>query len=231
MLFKRASVRYADPPELETPYQRAAQAWDDRIGSARVQAYHWRLAALGALALAAVTLGGLLFQMNRSTVTPYVVEVDREGGVHAVGPAAEHYQPRDADIAKQLSGFIRDVRSLPIDPIVLRQNWLEAYDYATDRAAATLNDYARATDPFKNVGRKSIAIAIVSVVRASDTSFQIRWTERVYSNGALSDTQHWIAILSLVLKAPRDEAQLSKNPLGIFVNTIDWSQELTANPR
>lgn len=231
MIFKRTSVRYADPPALETPYQRAAQAWDDRIGSARVQAYHWRLAALGAFGLAGVALAGLLLQMNRSTVTPYVVEVDRQGGVRAVGPAAEHYQPRDADIARQLSMFIRDVRSRPIDPIVLRQNWLEAYDYATDRAALMLNDYARSTEPFKDVGRKSVAIEIASVVRASETSFQIRWTERLYSSGALSDTQHWIAILSIVLKAPRDEAQLSKNPLGIFVNSIDWSQELTANPR
>ena len=35
-----------------TPYQKAAQVWDERIGSARVQAHNWRLMALGSLALA-----------------------------------------------------------------------------------------------------------------------------------------------------------------------------------
>ena len=30
----------------ETPYTRARGEWDDRIGSARVQAANWRLAAL-----------------------------------------------------------------------------------------------------------------------------------------------------------------------------------------
>ena len=30
-VFKRAGVRYGRTPEPETPYQRAAQAWDERI--------------------------------------------------------------------------------------------------------------------------------------------------------------------------------------------------------
>ena len=37
MRFKRPQVRYADTPQPATPYQAAAQVWDDRIGSARVQ--------------------------------------------------------------------------------------------------------------------------------------------------------------------------------------------------
>ncbi len=49
-MFRRPSVRYGRTPEPETPYQRAAQAWDERIGSARVQARNWRLMALGELA-------------------------------------------------------------------------------------------------------------------------------------------------------------------------------------
>ena len=50
-IFKRPGVRYGRTPEPETPYQRAAQAWDERIGSARVQARNWRLMAFGSLAL------------------------------------------------------------------------------------------------------------------------------------------------------------------------------------
>ena len=32
MRFKRPQVRYADTPQPATPYQSAAQVWDDRIG-------------------------------------------------------------------------------------------------------------------------------------------------------------------------------------------------------
>ena len=34
---------------------------------------------------------------------------------------------------------------------MLRQNWLEAYSYVTDKGALALNDYARASDPFSEV--------------------------------------------------------------------------------
>ncbi|CAN0533181.1 unnamed protein product, partial [Scytosiphon promiscuus] len=87
MLWKRNSTRYGETPEPVTPYQRAAQAWDDRIGSARVQAANWRFAALGSLALSFVLAGGLVWRSTQSIVTPYVVELTGEGAVRAVGPA------------------------------------------------------------------------------------------------------------------------------------------------
>ena len=74
MLFRRPWVRYGRTPEPETPYQKAAQAWDERIGAARVQARNWRLIAFGNLFLAAGLAGGLIWQAARGTVTPWVVE-------------------------------------------------------------------------------------------------------------------------------------------------------------
>lgn len=226
MRFKRPGIRYSETPVPETPYQRAAQVWDERLGSARVQARNWRLAAFTSLGASLVMGAGLVWQAGQSSITPYVVEVDRQGDVRAIGAAAEAYVPTDAQIANHLSRFITNIRSLPLDPIVVRQNWLEAYDYATDRGATVLNEYARANDPFGRVGRQSVAVEIVSVVRASPGSFQVRWIERRYENGALAATDRWTAILSIVLQPPRNEAQLRKNPLGIYVNGLSWSREL-----
>jgi type IV secretion system protein VirB5 len=140
----------------------------------------------------------------------------------------EIYRPNDAQIAFHLSRFIQDVRSLSIDPIVVRQNWLDAYDYTTERGAATLNEYARTNDPFSRVGQTTISIEVTSVVRVSEVSVQLRWIERTYTNGALTNTERWTAIASLVIKQPRDEARLRKNPLGIFVDGLNWSRELNA---
>ena len=61
-MFRRPSTRYGQRPEPVTPYQRAAQVWDDRIGSARVQAKNWRLAFFGCLALSGGLAGGLVWQ-------------------------------------------------------------------------------------------------------------------------------------------------------------------------
>ncbi len=226
MRFKRPSVRYSDTPAPVTPYQAAQQAWDERIGSARVQAYNWRVMAFGSLALLFIMAAGLLWQSTRSTLVPYIVEVDREGGARAVGPAREAQRPGDGQIGHHLSTFIHNVRSLSIDPIVLRDNWNSAYHYVTPRGAALLNEYARANDPFIRVGRESVAIQITSVVRASQTSFQLRWIERTYTNGVLTATARWTAMLSFVLQPPTTQELIHKNPLGIYVDGLDWSKEL-----
>ncbi|MFK1068561.1 conjugal transfer protein TrbF [Pseudomonas aeruginosa] len=229
MRFKRPRVRYAETPHPATPYQAAAQAWDDRIGSARVQAKNWRLMAFGCLALALLMAGGLVWHSAQSIVTPYVVEVDKAGQVRAVGEAATPYRPADAQVAYHLARFVTLVRSLSIDPIVVRQNWLEAYDYTTDRGTAALNDYARTNDPFVRVGKESVTVQVSSVVRASDASFNVRWTEQRFVNGAPAGTERWNAVISIVLQTPRTEQRLRKNPLGIYVNGLSWSRELDAS--
>lgn len=226
-MFRRPSVRYGVPPEPVTPYQRAAQVWDDRIGSARVQAKNWRLAFFGCLALSGGLAGGLVWQSARGHITPWVVEVDKLGEAKAVAPADTGYQPTDPQVAFHLARFIENVRTIPSDPIVLRQNWLRAYDFATGKGAQTLNDYARNNDPFAQVGKVQVAVDVSSVIRASPSSFRVAWTERRYQDGALSETSRWSAILSVVIQAPRTPDDLRKNPLGVFVDALNWSKELS----
>lgn len=225
-MFRRPIVRYGKTPEPETPYQRAGQVWDDRIGSARVQAKNWRLAFFAALALSGGLAGGLVWQSARGTITPWVVQVDKLGQAQAVAPATADYEPTDPQIAWHLARFIEQVRSIPADPVVVRQNWLRAYDYTTDRGAIALNDYARGNDPFAKVGKQQVAVEISSVIRASPESFRIAWLERRYENGQLSGTERWTAILTIVIQQPRSADKLRANPLGVFVNAINWSKEM-----
>ena len=82
-MFRRSSVRYATTPEPVTPYQKAAQVWDERIGSARVQARNWRLMALGCLTLVAGLSTAVIWQSTRSSfqkLTSY------SNGVASSGP-------------------------------------------------------------------------------------------------------------------------------------------------
>ena len=226
-LFRRSATHYGKTPQPETPYQRAAQVWDERIGSARVQARNWRYMAFASLILAAGFAGALVWQSARGTVVPWVVQVDALGEAQAVAPASADYEPTDPQIAFHLGRFIEQVRSIPADAIIVRQNWLRAYEFTTDRGAAALNDFARANDPFTRVGRQQIAVEVSSVIRASPGSFRVAWTERHYENGQLSTTERWTAILTVVIQTPRSAERLRANPLGIYINAISWSREMS----
>jgi type IV secretory pathway TrbF-like protein len=225
-MFRRTTVRYGSTPQADTPYQRAGQVWDERIGSARVQAKNWRLAFFGALAISGGLTAGLVWQSARGTITPWVVQVDRLGQAQAVAPAVAGYRPTDPEIAWHLARFIEDVRSVPSDPVVLRRNWLEAYNYVTDKGALALNDYARTDDPFVKVGKTQISVDVSSVIRASDNSFRVEWVERRYVDSVLATTERWSAILTIAVQPPTDAERLKKNPLGVYVHALNWSKEL-----
>ncbi|MDH0873501.1 conjugal transfer protein TrbF [Agrobacterium pusense] len=225
-LFRRPATHYGKTPQPETPYQKAAEIWDERIGSARVQARNWRFMAFGCLALSAGFAAALVVQSARGTVVPWIVQVDKLGQAQTVAAATADYRPTDPQIAWHLARFIEQVRSVPADPIIVRQNWLRAYEWTTDRGAAALNDYARVNDPFTKVGKQQVAVEVSSVIRASPESFRIAWIERRYENGQLSTTERWTAILTIVVQPPRDAERLKANPLGIYVNAINWSREL-----
>ena len=51
--------------------------------------------------------------------------------------------------------------------------------------------------------------------------------QRRYENGQLATTERWTAILTIVIQPPRDAERLRANPLGIYVNAINWSREMS----
>ncbi len=228
-MFKRTVQRYGKTPLPVTPYQAEGQLWDKRLGEPTVQAKNWRLMAVGTLAVLAIETVGNIWLLQQSRVVPYVVQVDRLGAAQAIVPAEAHYQPNDAQIAYFLAHFISDVRGLSADPVVVRNNWLEAYDFATDHGAIFLNAYAQANDPFKQVGERTTSVQVTSVVRVSDASFQVKWIEQTYTHDNPERSEHWTAILSVVTKDPPSADVLRKNPLGLYVNGINWSRELSPN--
>ncbi|TPG18748.1 conjugal transfer protein TrbF [Sphingomonas koreensis] len=230
MIVKRSVQRYGRTPEPSTPYQRAGQLWDERIGSARVQARNWRLMAFGGLGLSCAMSGALVWQSLQSRVIPYVVEVDRLGEARAVTEAEAGYRPTDPQIAWHLAKFVENVRTVSLDPVLMRRDWLSAYDFTTRRGAQFLGDYARAANPFADIGGRTVSVQVTSVVRASDKSFQVKWIETAYERGSQTGLSHWTGILTVATRTPASADTLRKNPLGVYVDAIDWSRELDPPP-
>lgn len=226
MIFKRSVQRYGRTPQPETPYQRAGQLWDERIGSVRVQARNWRLMAFGGLVLSSAMSAALIWQSLQSRVTPYIVEVDRLGEARSVSVATSDYTPTDPQITWHLANFIRNVRTISLDPVLMRRDWLAAYDFVTPRGGQFLSGYARSAAPFDRLGERTVTVQITSVVRASNQSFQVKWVETAFERGAETGTERWTAILSIQSRTPRSVDTLRSNPLGIYIDAIDWSREL-----
>ena len=224
-MFKRPSTHYGKAAEPETPYQRAAQVWDERIGASRIQAKNWRLMAFGSLILSAGFATALVVQSARGTIVPWVVQVDRIGQAQAVAPAEADYRPTDPQIAFHLARFIEQVRSIPADAIIVRQNWLRAYDLMTPRAASFLNAWAQSHDPFAEVGREAVNVEVLNVVRRTERTYDLQWRETRFVNGQQAGVERWRALITTGLQPPRTEAELMKNPLGLKIEDVSWTPD------
>lgn len=230
--FLSEPISYKPAGHPVTPYLRAQQEWDNRIGSTVVQAKNWRFACLGALSIILVLSGGIIFQGTQNKVIPVIVGIDKERGEPVVlGSISEHpYQPQMQEVKYFLSQFVTLVRSVPQDPVLIKQNWLKAYAYLRHDAANVLNDVTNndAESPLKKIGEQTVIVQPLSVVQvAGGNSFQARWEETIYNKQG-NPVQRYImnAVFTIDLQPPRDEKALSQNPLGLYITNFQWNREL-----
>jgi len=113
-----------------------------------------------------------------------------------------------------------------VDAVVVRENWMRAYDFVTDQAAVTLSEYAKANDPFADIGRRSRTVEIVSVTRISAESFQARWLEKTYEAGVLTAGRRFTGNFTIITQPPTDAETLRVNPLGLYVHSLNWGEDL-----
>ena len=229
--FMSATIR--DPAGVSEPrkkiirYYEAADVWIERLNSARLQASNWRLAALGSIGASALLGLALVILVGHTGVAAYVTEVDHLHELRSADSATGVNALPDAQIAYFLSRFIKNVRSLPLDPIVVRRNWQEAFAYLTDDGARTLKDGIGYEPQFRTIGKRAISVELIHVVRASDDSFEIGWKEHSYESGIIVNSERFTGRVFVVLGSPDAAGPVSRNPIGLYINRFDWSRDLS----
>lgn len=226
MAFPKVQNPFKKEKKIMPNYHQAAGEWDNRIGSARVQAKNWRLLALSNVFITTCLIGALAYQTQQSTVEAFVVPVSEIGKPGEITLMADHYQPQKAEVSYFLADWIKKVRSKSVDPIVIRENWLKAYDFLSPVAAQTLNEYAENNDPFANVGQEAKNVEVSSVVQRTDNTYQIQWRELLYANGVQVQQDSYTGLFTIEVNPPKDREAMFKNPLGIYITNLSWEREL-----
>jgi type IV secretion system protein VirB5 len=121
-----------------------------------------------------------------------------------------------------LARFIKNVRSLSVDPVIVRANWIDALDQVTSRGAQMLNSYAHDENPFAKIGRHTVTVAITDVTRTSGDTFGIRWEEQTIEAGALVKTARFMGVVTVIFQSPTTAGTISTNPLGLYVDRFRW---------
>jgi type IV secretory pathway TrbF-like protein len=222
-------ANWAPKGPLDTPYKRARQEWDNRMGSAVIQAKNWRLATFASLTLVGFSIFGLAYLGAQPKTVPHIVEVDKLGAARYAGPAGQSgrdYKPSEASLRYHLRRFIDATRTLSSDPAVVKRNWLDAYTLLTSNAANQLNAYAESTQPIKRAqSGERMSIELVAMVQLSKDTWQADWREVAWDkNGNQVGTSVWRGNFRVVLKLPETDEQLAVNPIGLYIDEYHWSR-------
>ena len=206
----------------ENPYFAARAEWNERYGSEIKAAHTWKILAFSSLGLATCAVLGCIFLAAKSKFVPYVIQVDGKGQVLAsVLPAAA--QASDRVVETDLSEFIRHLRSVVTDSQVEREYLARAYAHvAPESAPKTTMDafYAGGGNPFDRVSRETVTVEVESVLAQSKTSYQVDWRENTSSlQGQPLSTQRYRALITVEYREI-EQAMVSKNPLGLFINSL-----------
>tara|TARA_R110002073_G_scaffold222830_6_gene383066 strand:- start:7034 stop:7732 length:699 start_codon:yes stop_codon:yes gene_type:complete len=226
LIDKQGFSRAAEPAPI-TPYQKAAQVWDERIGAARVQARNWRLMALVLALLLALVVILLAVLSSQSRIQPYLIKVAERGNVISVSPLTSGpVRPDKAMIQYFLTHIVVNIRTLPLDPVVAKQNWLNVYHYLSVEAQTKMNVLAQTDDPFADLGERTRSVTIENIVALSNNTKQFRWTEAVFAaNGAFISTAHYTGVFTYAVEPPTTAARLQVNPLGLVITHFDITKD------
>ena len=88
----------------------------------------------------------------------------------------------------------------------------------------SLDDHYRANNPFEIARTYTIVPAVTRLLRVSDRSWQVRWTEEDRGlDGLFLGKSHWEAALTIDAVPPTAEATLHANPLRLDERAVGGS--------
>jgi len=210
---------------VANPYLNARREWDERYGDLIVRARNWRLAAFGAMGIAALAVLGVVWIGSQSKIQPYVVQVDQLGGPVAVGiPVRDSRRAVTQRVAEALiSNWIWNARTVLGDQAAQKNLIDRVYAMAGTNAAAYLSSYYKEHPPF---GSQTRAVTITSILPVSENTFQITWDEIQTTMGQQGALEHWKANVSTAIDAKlaaSPKVDLA-SPMGLYVRDVSWTQ-------
>jgi len=223
-------------PDLDVPSKSARKSfldaqkhWDSREGSIVATAKTWKMVAMISAAIAFVAVCGNVWIGAQNKLVPYVVEINNEGMAVAVRRVTQA-RPQDENIIRSmLSRFVHDWRSVYVDAEAQRRAMESTSSMLPggNSASVKIGNWFRENHPFNRAQEETVTVTIRSVLRITSQTVKVEWDESRYSrNGDLIDISRWQANLTTVFKTPETDIGIIKNPIGLYLEDIHFTELL-----
>lgn len=214
-----------------SPFIAARKEWEERYGTEIASKRRWQIVATISLLVAATSLMGTVYLASTKEIQPYIVEVDKSGGILKVSAASKD-NPGVAKkvLTAQMASFIRNVRNVIVDAHQQRTNVYQAYAFLRENTPAhtKITEHFRKNDPFQRARKETVFTEVINILEIKENNFEIEWRETVMdrSTGITIKTLNYKMVAFISLSAPNNVEHIIKNPLGLIINDLNWTKEI-----
>ncbi len=216
------SERWKPVGNIETPFKKARQEWDKRMGNSIQQAYLWRLVAFLSLLTTLCSIFAMAYLGALPKAIPHVIEVFPDGRNRYMGDISVEwgqYKPSELLIRYQLERFVTGIRWISSDKVLLKKNLLGVYEMVTESGANLLNEMFQKNNPIRRASTERVDVGIASIIPSTDRSWQIDWRETRWDlYGQPIDSKEFRGIFEIMIVKSSKPDRLKANPLGIYIN-------------
>lgn len=216
-----------DDANESTPYTRAQEEWASRIGSAKTQLINWQIIGLGSIITTIILLVALLIIMNKHQEYVYIAQVQPNENVVNTVSLNKQLSPTMAQKAYFVGEFINNIMNIPLDPVVARNNWVNAYSQVNGQAISQLTSFAQSINPLANLGNQTSSVQINNFNAISDNSLQFSWIQITYnSQGQVIKQVMYNGLFTLQQSDPPKDVQgVLTNPFGLKIVYFSMNSE------
>lgn len=202
-------------------YEKAKKEFLDFYGDMAARLHSWKLISFIMLILVIISVSGIVYLSTRSSLIPYVIEVDQTGNAKGINPAYQiNYEPTEANIQYYLQNFVNKSRWISTDRVLQGNFYTESIAFLSKEMKEKFDEIVRGenwTEMIKNGFSRDVQIESINKVAGTKDSYQIRWKETVYQRGNFVDSKKFLAIFSIKIEQPKNLTDLQQNPLGIKI--------------
>ena len=201
--------------------------WNLRYGDHIKQVKTWKTVSFISMLTTLAAVGGLSYIGSQNKLIPYVVEVDKLGGAKAVNYAKQSNISYQRVIKYSLAEFIQNFRTIYGDAKIQKEMIFKVYRYLSPSYPAynIINAYFKENSPFERQTTESVRVKVNSIVQINKDTYQIDWEEIVSDpRGIKLRTDSFKASISIVLVQPSTQAEIIKNPIGLYVKEFNFSK-------
>lgn len=224
---------YGTGEPILTPFQRARQEWDDRIGAPVVQAKNWRLMALAQVPTTLLLGGALVYVTFFAPKELWSVPTNDRGVITGTAQrfAAQRYEPTRDQVAADIAQWLEWVRTRPADGVKLRADFEKSFVFMDDVSKRKLNEYNQRYDPFAayntpdKMAKKTVTMTFPRVLPMEGNSYHATWTETVWEHGEPRPSYTMTATFTATAKGQPNDALININPAGTTIHDFDWRSD------